>query len=176
MGENHMDFYRQLRNKINSWLQGNEGKNHKWAEYLMLVPDMFHLLCKLVMDPDVSPAEKAKLGARRFVVDTVRIANANPCPPIIVGVGVGGNLEKACLLAKKALLRPIDQPHPDRRIAAREAQLLQDINKLGIGPQGMGGDTTALAVTMEVYPTHIASLPVAVSLNCHSARRAVVTV
>ncbi|HQA08552.1 MAG TPA: DUF1232 domain-containing protein [Syntrophomonadaceae bacterium] len=63
MGENHMDFYRQLRNKINSWLQGNEGKNHKWAEYLMLVPDMFHLLCKLVMDPDVSPAEKAKLGA-----------------------------------------------------------------------------------------------------------------
>lgn len=115
-------------------------------------------------------------GARRFVVDTVRIANANPCPPIIVGVGVGGNLEKACLLAKKALLRPIDQPHPDRRIAAREAQLLQDINKLGIGPQGMGGDTTALAVTMEVYPTHIASLPVAVSLNCHSARRAVVTV
>jgi tartrate/fumarate subfamily iron-sulfur-dependent hydro-lyase alpha chain len=95
---------------------------------------------------------------------------------ISVGVGVGGNLEKACLLAKKALLRPIDQPHPDRRIAAREAQLLQDINKLGIGPQGMGGDTTALAVTMEVYPTHIASLPVAVSLNCHSARRAVVTV
>jgi fumarate hydratase subunit alpha len=115
-------------------------------------------------------------GARRFIIDTVRIANANPCPPIIVGVGAGGNMEKACLLAKKALLRPIDQPNPDRRIADLEAQLLQDINKLGIGPQGLGGDTTALAVHMEVHPTHIASLPVAVSLNCHSARRAVVTV
>lgn len=115
-------------------------------------------------------------GARRFIIETVRIANANPCPPIIVGVGAGGNLEKACLLAKKALLRPIDQPHADSRIADLEAQLLQAINQLGIGPQGLGGDTTALAVNMEVHPTHIASLPVAVSLNCHSARRAVVTV
>lgn len=115
-------------------------------------------------------------GVRQFVVETVRIANANPCPPIIVGVGMGGNLEKACLLAKKALLRPINQAHPDSAIAAKEAELLQVINQLGIGPQGLGGDITALAVNMEVYPTHIASLPVAVSLNCHSARRAVVRI
>ena len=116
------------------------------------------------------------LGVRRFIIDTVKIANANPCPPIIVGVGLGGNMEKACLLAKKALLRPINLSHPDSRIADREAELFQAINQLGIGPQGLGGDTTALAVNMEVFPTHIASLPVAVSLNCHSTRRAVVTI
>ncbi|MDI9479767.1 MAG: fumarate hydratase [Syntrophomonadaceae bacterium] len=115
-------------------------------------------------------------GVRRFIIETVKIANANPCPPIIVGVGLGGNMEKACLLAKKALLRPINRSHADSRIADLEAQLLQDINQLGIGPQGLGGDTTALAVNMEVFPTHIASLPVAVSLNCHSTRRAVVTI
>ena len=85
-------------------------------------------------------------------------------------------MEKACLLAKKALLRPINLSHPDSRIADREAELFQAINQLGIGPQGLGGDTTALAVNMEVFPTHIASLPVAVSLNCHSTRRAVVTI
>ena len=115
-------------------------------------------------------------GVRRFIIETVKIANANPCPPIIVGVGLGGNMEKACLLAKKALLRPINRSHADSRIADLEAQLLQAINQLGIGPQGLGGDTTALAVNMEVFPTHIASLPVAVSLNCHSTRRAVVTI
>jgi len=115
-------------------------------------------------------------GVRRFIIETVKIANANPCPPIIVGVGLGGNMEKACLLAKRALLRPINRSHADSRIADLEAQLLQDINQLGIGPQGLGGDTTALAVNMEVFPTHIASLPVAVSLNCHSTRRAVVTI
>lgn len=115
-------------------------------------------------------------GVRQFVIDTVKIANANPCPPIIVGVGMGGNMEKACILAKKALLRPINQTHPDQVIAEREAELLQAINQLGIGPQGLGGDVTALAVNMEVYPTHIASLPVAVSLNCHSTRRAVVKI
>jgi fumarate hydratase subunit alpha len=115
-------------------------------------------------------------GVRRFIIETVKIANANPCPPIIVGVGLGGNMEKACLLAKKALLRPINRSHADSRIVDLEAQLLQDINQLGIGPQGLGGDTTALAVNMEVFPTHIASLPVAVSLNCHSTRRAVVTI
>lgn len=116
------------------------------------------------------------LGVRRFIIETVKIANANPCPPIIVGVGLGGNMEKACLLAKKALFRPINRSNADSRIADLEAQLLQAINQLGIGPQGLGGDTTALAVNMEVFPTHIASLPVAVSLNCHSTRRAVVTI
>lgn len=123
----------------------------------------------------LKPAE-GWAGARQFVVETVRIANANPCPPIIVGVGMGGNLEKACFLAKKALLRPINRPHPYPKIAEKEAELLQAINQLGIGPQGLGGDITALAVNMEVYPTHIASLPVAVSLNCHSTRRAVVKI
>lgn len=113
-------------------------------------------------------------GVIRFILETVAIANANPCPPIVVGVGIGGNMEKAAMLAKKALLRPLTDRHPDPEMAALEGELLNRINAMGIGPQGLGGDTTALAVNIEVYPTHIASLPVAVSLNCHSTRRATV--
>lgn len=115
-------------------------------------------------------------GVINFIVETVKIANANPCPPIIVGAGVGGNMEKAALLAKRALLRPINYRHHDPRIAELEIEIWQKINQLGIGPQGWGGDTTALAVNIEVFPTHIASLPVAVSLNCHSSRRATITI
>lgn len=106
-----------------------------------------------------------------FVVDTVERAGANACPPIIVGVGIGGTFEKAAWLAKKAVLRPIDQRHPRAETAALEADLLQRINDLGIGPQGLGGTVTALAVNVEVYPTHIAGLPAAVNLGCHSNRR-----
>ena len=105
-----------------------------------------------------------------FVVSTVDKAGANPCPPVIVGVGIGGTMEKAAFLAKKALVREVGSEHPDEFYAELERKLLQRINNLGIGPQGYGGRTTALAVHIEVFPTHIAGLPVAVNLNCHAAR------
>ncbi|CAA7599499.1 fumarate hydratase [Acididesulfobacillus acetoxydans] len=114
-------------------------------------------------------------GVLQFVVDTVDKAGGNPCPPIIVGVGVGGTMEKAALLAKKALLRPVGEHHPEERLAKIEAELLERINKLGIGPQGFGGTTTALAVNLEVYPTHIAGMPMAVNIGCHSTRHKGVT-
>jgi len=107
-----------------------------------------------------------------FVVETVDKAGANPCPPIVVGVGVGGTMEKAALLAKKALLRPLGVPNQDPIYAERERELLTRINNLGIGPQGYGGRITALAVNMEVFPTHIAGLPAAVNINCHVSRHA----
>lgn len=111
-------------------------------------------------------------GVRRFVLETVREAGANPCPPVIVGVGIGGSFDKAALLAKKALLRPLDVPNPDPCYAALEARLLDEINTLGIGPQGFGGRTTALGLSIEAAPTHVASLPVAVNMSCHATRRA----
>lgn len=114
-------------------------------------------------------------GVMQFVVDTVDRAGGNPCPPIIVGVGVGGNMEKATLLAKKALTRDVGVHNPEERLAKIEDELLERINKLGIGPQGFGGVNTALAVNLEVYPTHIAMLPVAVNINCHAARHKEIT-
>lgn len=111
-------------------------------------------------------------GVKKFVIDTVDNAGPNPCPPIIVGVGIGGTMEKAALLAKKALLRSIDQRSDIEYVSELEGELLRDINKLGIGPSGLGGRTTALAVNIEVYPTHIAGLPVAVNINCHATRHA----
>jgi fumarate hydratase subunit alpha len=109
-------------------------------------------------------------GAMQFVVDTVDRAGGNPCPPIIVGVGIGGSMEKATFLAKKSLLRPVGEPNPEERLAKVEEELLKRINCLGIGPQGFGGTTTALAVNVEVYPTHIAGMPVAVNIGCHATR------
>jgi fumarate hydratase subunit alpha len=109
-------------------------------------------------------------GAREFVVNRVREAGANSCPPNIVGVGIGGNFEKCALIAKRALLRPVGQSHPDPAVARLEQELLRDINRTGVGPQGLGGRVTALAVHIETYPTHIGSLPVAVNLQCHSHR------
>jgi len=106
-----------------------------------------------------------------FVLDTVDRAGANACPPIIVGVGVGGTFETAALLAKKAVLRPLDVRHPRADLSRLEGELLERVNDLGIGPQGLGGRITALGVNIEVYPTHIAGLPVAVNLGCHSTRR-----
>ena len=97
-------------------------------------------------------------------------AGPNPCPPIVVGVGIGGTFDKAALMAKKAIIRPLDQRHPVQYYADMEAELLEKINALGIGPQGFGGKTTALAVNIETMPTHIAGLPVAVNLNCHATR------
>ena len=110
-----------------------------------------------------------------FVLETVDRAGANACPPIIVGVGVGGTFEMAALLAKKAVLRPIDIRHARADLRDLEGDLLEQVNGLGIGAQGLGGIVTALAVNIEVYPTHIAGLPVAVNLGCHSTRRMSVT-
>ena len=114
-------------------------------------------------------------GIERFVLDTVRAAGPNPCPPIVVGVGIGGTMEKAALLAKRALTRELDTPHDDPFWAEEEGRLLQAINELRIGPAGLGGRTTALGVRVEVYPTHIAGLPVAVNIGCHVTRHAGVT-
>lgn len=109
-------------------------------------------------------------GVKRFIVDTVVQAGGNPCPPTIVGVGIGGNADKALLLSKEALRREAGAPNQDPRYAALEQELLEEINKSGVGPQGFGGRNTALAVHIETYPTHIATMPVAVTLNCHAAR------
>jgi fumarate hydratase subunit alpha len=115
------------------------------------------------------PAE-GKKGITDFVLRTVEESGGNPCPPVIVGVGIGGTAETAMLLAKKAITRRVGQPHPDAETAEFEQELLEKVNALGLGPQAVGGRTTALAVHIETYPTHIASLPVAVNLQCHSAR------
>ena len=109
-------------------------------------------------------------GIKKYVIERVEEAGPNPCPPGIVGVGIGGTLEKAALIAKKSLLRPVGERHPTPMIAKLEDELLEEINKLGIGPQGLGGTVTALDVHVETYPTHIGSLPVAVNFQCHCAR------
>lgn len=119
----------------------------------------------------LKPADGVE-GVKNFVLETVEKAGANPCPPIIVGVGIGGSFDKAAYLAKHALLRPVDEPNPDEYYAALESELLDKINALGIGPQGFGGKTTALAVLIEAMPTHVAGLPVAVNISCHATRRA----
>ncbi|GAD05064.1 fumarate hydratase class I, aerobic; L(+)-tartrate dehydratase alpha subunit [Porphyromonas crevioricanis JCM 15906] len=111
-------------------------------------------------------------GIKKVVLDTVSHAGANPCPPIIVGVGIGGTMEKAALMAKKALLRPVGQHSEREDIAKLEEELLDEINKLGIGPAGFGGSTTAMAVNIITGPTHIAGLPVAVNIGCHVTRHA----
>lgn len=112
-------------------------------------------------------------GVKRFVLDTVTAAGANPCPPIVVGVGIGGSFDKVANLAKKALLRPLDERNADEYYAELEVELLAAINASGIGPQGFGGRTTALALAIETMPTHVAGLPVAVNISCHATRRAV---
>lgn len=111
-------------------------------------------------------------GVKKFIIDTVEASGPNACPPLVVGVGIGGNFEYAPLLAKKALLRPIDQRSSDGDVRALEEELLLKVNSLGIGPEGLGGRITALAVNIEKYPTHIAMLPVAVNISCHVTRHA----
>lgn len=114
-------------------------------------------------------------GVKNFVLQVVREAGPNPCPPIVVGVGVGGTFDRAATLAKKALLRPLNKAHPDELYKTLENSLLEEINKMGIGPQGFGGKTTALKVNVEIFPTHIAGLPVAVNINCHVTRHKMIT-
>lgn len=114
-------------------------------------------------------------GVKKFVLEQVKKAGSNPCPPIIVGVGIGGNFEKCALMSKESLLRPAGQPNPAPEIAAMEKDFLDAINALGIGPQGFGGRVTALAVHIEMHPRHIASFPCAVNIQCHAARHKSVT-
>ena len=109
-------------------------------------------------------------GVKDFVLKTVESAGANACPPMVIGVGIGGNFETVALSAKRAMLKPLDSHHQDQRYAALEQELLEAINQLGIGPAGFGGKTTALALHIETLPTHIAGMPVAVAICCHVAR------
>jgi fumarate hydratase subunit alpha len=116
-------------------------------------------------------------GIKKFILETIDSAGANPCPPVIVGVGIGGSLEQACVMAKKSLLRPVGAANRvDIRMEQMEKELLDSINKLGIGPTGLGGRVTALAVNVEMMPCHIASLPVAVNIQCHVARYKEITI
>ena len=123
-------------------------------------------MSRLIMLP---PAAGEK-GVKDFVVETVRLAGPNPCPPIVIGVGIGGSFDRVALLAKKALMRPVNRRHPDKYYSDMEAELLEKVNELCIGPQGFGGRTTALGLNIETHPTHIAGLPVAVNINCHVTR------
>jgi fumarate hydratase subunit alpha len=116
------------------------------------------------------PPAAGEKGVKDFVIETVRLAGPNPCPPIVIGVGIGGTFDRVALLAKKALMRPITRRHPDKYYSDMEAELLEKVNALGIGPQGFGGKTTALGLNIETHPTHIAGLPVAVNINCHVTR------
>ena len=125
-------------------------------------------MCRVKM---LTPAE-GEAGVRGFVLDTVRAAGGNPCPPIVVGVGIGGGFDSVARLARRALLRPLGSSNADAYYAAMERELLEEINALGIGPQGLGGRTTALAVMVEAAPTHIAMLPAAVCICCHADRHA----
>ena len=109
-------------------------------------------------------------GVKNFVLETVRMAGPNPCPPIVIGIGIGGSFDKAAYLAKKALIRPVNENNTDEFYGNLEKELLEEVNKIGFGPQGFGGKTTALALNIETYPTHIAGLPVAVNINCHATR------
>ena len=123
----------------------------------------------------MKPAD-GKEGVKNFVVDSVKKSGGNPCPPVVVGVGVGGNFEKSALLAKKSLFRNLYKENPSDKLNNLEQEILQEINNLDIGPQGLGGDTTALGVHIETAPCHIASLPVAVNLQCHCHRHKIVEV
>ena len=158
----------------------NTGDNTPAAITLRLVPGED---CRITVAPKgfgsenmsrlgmLKPADGAE-GVKRFVVETVRLAGSNPCPPTVLGIGIGGSFDKVAALAKHALLRPLDEPNPDPFYAQLEQELLEEINSLGIGPQGFGGRTTCLGLAIETAPTHVAGLPVAVNVSCHVTRRA----
>ena len=168
-----------LRNSIcHPFTRKNTGDNTPAVVHVKLVPGD---KLKIVIAPKGGGSENMSRatmlkpsdgveGIKEFIVGRVREAGSNPCPPIVVGVGIGGTLEKAALIAKEALIRPLGTHNPDPEIAQLEKELLSKINDLGIGPQGLGGRITALAVHVDVHPCHIASLPVAVNINCHAHR------
>jgi fumarate hydratase subunit alpha len=118
------------------------------------------------------PPSAGVAGVKKFVVDTVGAAGSNPCPPIVIGVGIGGTIEKAAFLAKKALVRPITRRNANPEYAKLEAEMLELVNRTGVGPQGLGGTITALAVNVEYFPAHIAGMPVAINISCHATRHA----
>lgn len=161
----------------------NSGDNTPAVTYVEIVPGNN---VRITVVPKGAGAENASAlrmlpphagleGVKRFVVETVEAAGADACPPYVVGIGIGGTFDRAPLLAKKALIRPLGTRHGDPRYAALEQDLLKEINRLGIGPQGLGGRVTALDVHVEIAPCHIASLPVAVNLGCHVNRVAGMT-
>lgn len=176
--QGYRDFY--FRNSVvrDPLDRVNTGDNTPAVVHISLVPgDRLRLLLapKGFGSENMSAVKMLKpaqgeVGVKEFVVQTMLQAGGNPCPPIIIGVGLGGTMEKAALLAKRALFRPIGQRHPKEHIARLERELLDLVNKTGVGPMGFGGTQTALEVFVECYPTHIAGLPVAVNINCHAAR------
>ena len=160
--------------------RGNTGDNTPAVLHVRLIPGN---QIKLTVAPKgfgsenmsrlkmLTPAEGME-GVRAFVVETARLAGANPCPPMILGIGIGGTFERVAELAKEALVELREGPHADPFYAKLEEELLEEVNGLGIGPQGFGGQTTALAVRIKTWPTHIAGLPVAVNVGCHVTRHA----
>jgi len=158
----------------------NTGDNAPASITLRLVPGDG---CKITVAPKgfgsenmsrlrmLKPADGVE-GVKAFVLETARLAGPNPCPPMVLGVGIGGSFDKVAALAKHALLRPLDEPNPDPYYAGLERELLEEINALGIGPQGFGGRTTCLGLAIETAPTHVAGLPAAVNVSCHVTRRA----
>ena len=158
--------------------RGNTGDNTPAMLYTEIVPGE---AVKITLGPKGFGSENMSAirmfkpsagieGIKDFILETVENAGPNPCPPIVVGVGIGGTFDKAALLAKKALMRPLGSAHPDPYYAALEREMLEKINALGIGPQGFGGKTTAIGVNIETMPTHIAGMPCAININCHVTR------
>lgn len=158
--------------------RGNTGDNTPAMIYTEIVPGE---KIKITMGPKGFGSENMSAirmlkpsaglqGIKDFIIETVEAAGPNPCPPMVVGVGIGGTFDKAALLAKKALMRPLDSSNPDPYYADLEVELLEKINELGIGPQGFGGRTTAIGLNIETMPTHIAGMPCAVNINCHVTR------
>ena len=158
--------------------RGNTGDNTPAVLYTEIVPGEN---VKITVGPKGFGSENMSMirmlkpsagiqGIKDFILEAVETAGPNPCPPIVVGVGIGGTFDKAALLAKKALMRPLDSSHEDPYYADLDKEMLEKINELGIGPQGFGGKTTAIGVNIETMPTHIAGMPVAVNINCHVTR------
>jgi fumarate hydratase subunit alpha len=180
------EAYRPLRKSMlaDPVQRANTGDNTPPLVYYNLVPgDRLEITlmmkgfgAELMSRMEMFPPAVGMEGVKEFVLETVRRAGPNACPPVIVGVGLGSSFDGVALLAKKALMRPLDRPNPQPHLAKLESEWLEEINALGIGPAGFGGTVTALAVNIESYPTHIAALPVAVNLNCSAPRRATTTI
>lgn len=159
-------------------LRGNTGDNTPAMIYTEIVPGEN---IKITVGPKGFGSENMSAirmfkpsagiqGIKDFIIETVENAGPNPCPPMVVGVGIGGTFDKAALLAKKALMRPLGTHHPETYYADLETEMLEKINQLGIGPQGFGGKTTAIGLNIETMPTHIAGMPCAININCHVTR------
>jgi fumarate hydratase subunit alpha len=180
------EAYKPLRKSIvdDPLKRTNTGDNTPPIVYYTLVPGdqveisimMKGFGAELMSRLEMFPPSIGLSGVKKYVVETVELAGPNACPPVIVGVGLGSSFEGVALLAKRALLRPLGQSNPVAHLAQLERDLLNEINDLGIGPQGFGGTVTSLAVHVESFPTHIAALPVAVNLNCSAPRRATITI